>query len=229
MAEFKLGRIRFVWQGTWVENHPYLVDDVVNNGGKSYICVISHTSASAFASDLAENPTYWELVSDGSSWTGNWLPTHYYNVGDLAKWGGIVYICKEVHTSSTNVSPTFNGLDIDSDKWDAFATSFNWTGEWTTGVKYKLNDFVSYGGITYLCSVAHIAGATLEADLDNWSEFNQGIKFLGAWSDASVPYKVNDVVKYGGDLWICTDYHVSSATFDTAKFSVFVNGLQFEN
>ena len=229
MAEFKLGRIRFVWQGTWVENHPYLVDDVVNNGGKSYICVISHTSASAFASDLAENPTYWELVSDGSSWTGNWLPTHYYNVGDLAKWGGIVYICKEVHTSKTFESPTFFGLEGDASKWDAFATSFNWTGNWTSGVKYKQNDFVAYGGITYVCTVPHIAGVSLQANSSSWSEFNQGIKFLGDWSNAAVSYKINDVVKYGGDLWICTGYHASSSTFDTNNFSVFVNGLQFEN
>ena len=35
MAEFKLGRIRFVWQGNWATTTNYVVDDVVSKGGKS--------------------------------------------------------------------------------------------------------------------------------------------------------------------------------------------------
>ena len=42
MAEFKLGRIRFVWQGDWTPATSYVVDDVVRVGGNSYICVIKH-------------------------------------------------------------------------------------------------------------------------------------------------------------------------------------------
>ena len=41
MAEFKLGRIRFVWKGTWTPSVSYLIDDVISNGGKSYICVVN--------------------------------------------------------------------------------------------------------------------------------------------------------------------------------------------
>ena len=39
MAEFKLGRIRFVWQGDWAAQTAYVADDVVSFGGKSYICI----------------------------------------------------------------------------------------------------------------------------------------------------------------------------------------------
>jgi len=44
MAEFKLGRIRFVWQGDWSTGRTYVADDVVSFGGKSYICIRNHTS-----------------------------------------------------------------------------------------------------------------------------------------------------------------------------------------
>ena len=110
MAEFKLGRIRFVWQGSWTALQSYVVDDVVNNGGKTYICVINHTSSSAFATDFEANPPKWNLVSDGTAWRGDWTTDTYYNLGDLVKYGGIVYVCKTVHTSAAT---TASGLEAD--------------------------------------------------------------------------------------------------------------------
>ena len=234
MAEFKLGRIRFVWQGTWAASTSYLVDDVVQQGGKSYICVINHASSSAFDTDFSANPSNWNLVADGLSWRGNWVASTYYNAGDLVKYGGLVYQCNDPHTSATFVSPTWLGLENDQGKWDPFATSFNWTNEWATATRYKVNDFVTYGGYTYVCKTKHISNASatsgLEADQSKWDTFNAGVTYLGTWNSSSVRYKRNDVVKYGADLWICTAPHTSTGTaIDTGSFSVFVNGFQFEN
>ena len=41
MAEFKLGRIRFVWKSNWART-VYYKDDVIAYGGKIYICVSGH-------------------------------------------------------------------------------------------------------------------------------------------------------------------------------------------
>ena len=35
MAEFKLGRIRFVWKGAWFTGNEYFIDDVVRYGGRN--------------------------------------------------------------------------------------------------------------------------------------------------------------------------------------------------
>ena len=32
MAEFKLGRIKFVWKGSWATTTTYYVDDVIRYG-----------------------------------------------------------------------------------------------------------------------------------------------------------------------------------------------------
>ena len=233
MAEFKLGRIRFVYQGSWATGATYSVDDVVTNGGKTYICVVSHTASPLFATDLAVVPTKWKIVADGIQWKGDWNPSTYYNSGDLVKYGGIVYQCNTSHTSATYVSPTWLGLENDSIRWDTFATTTDWKGAWATSTRYKKNDVVSYGGYVYLCKTYHISNASstsgLEADSTNWDTFNAGIVYLGTWSGSTVRYKQNDVVKYGADLWICTTYHTSSASFDQTKWSVFVNGFQFES
>jgi hypothetical protein len=233
MAEFKLGRIRFVWKGTWSSGQTYLIDDVVSNGGKSYICVVNHTSSGLFDTDLDFIPTKWNIVSDGTQWLGDWEPETYYNPGAVIKYGGLIYICNTGHTSATNVSPTFLGLEDDLEKWDLFAESFNWEGSWTTSRKYLKNDFVVYGGTTYVCTEGHISDASatagLEADDDKWDTFNQGVIYLGNWNASSIRYKVNDLVKYGANLWICTEYHTSSASFDESKWDMFVEGFEFEN
>ena len=233
MAEFKLGRIKFVYQGTWTNGQTYVVDDVVTVGGKTYICVVSHTASPAFNTDLTHNPPYWNIVADGTQWTGNWQVSHDYNAGDLALWGGVVYICKTPHHSNSSATAYPGGLEADLSKWDEFAANFNWLGSWTVGTRYKLNDLVTYGGYTYVCNQAHVSDASatngLEQDLSKWDTFNAGIVYQGAWSGSTVRYKLNDIVKYGADLWICTTKHTSSSTFDYSKWSVFVNGFQFED
>ena len=233
MAEFKLGRIRFVWQGDWVTGHQYIVDDVISNGGKSYICVVNHTSSAEFITDLEEVPSRWSIVADGISWKGDWIASTYYNAGDIVKYGALVYVCNTAHLAKTYEAPTWEGLEPDIENWDLFASSFSWKGPWATSTRYKKNDFVSYGGTTYVCKTGHTSSDSvtngLEIDIAKWDVFNQGITYLGDWNPASVRYKLNDVVKYGADLWICVDPHTSSATFDEDVWDVFVNGLQFEN
>ena len=62
MAEFLLGRIKFVYQGSWTTSTQYLVDDIVTNGGKTYICTISHVASSLFVTDY--NLNKWQLYRD---------------------------------------------------------------------------------------------------------------------------------------------------------------------
>ncbi len=306
MAEFKLGRIRFVWQGAWTTGQTYAIDDVISKGGKSYICVVNHVASAHFATDLQAIPTKWNVVADGTTWRGDWEPNEEYDAGDQVKYGGIVYICDAPHSSAgltpTTVSATglslnagkatvtfatvtpspfpvgskitisgmdpaayngehtvtasttssvtfatpftapyvsggdvytFGGLEASQDLWTPFAEAFNYRGSWSTGTRYALNDFVSYGGFVYICAVPHVSAATvsngLEADQNKWEIFNQGIIYLGNWSGSSVRYKINDVVKYGAGTWICTTHHTSSATFDITKWSQFTEGFEFEN
>jgi hypothetical protein len=297
MAEFKLGRIRFIWKNNWAAAVTYVKDDIVRNGGKTYLCVIGHTADANFYTDLNNAPTRWNQVSDGSEWKDNWTTGFYYKVNDLVKYGGRIYLCNTAHTSnaaaSSGTSPeTTAGLEADQSKWDLYASSFNfrdnwatsqfykigdvvryggisyvcntshtssstastdidgleadqgkwdtyakgldWIGNWTTGYRYKRNDVVLYGGTTYVCNTGHASAATATLGLENdqglWDYFHKGITFLGTWSGSTVRYKVNDVVKYGADLWICTLDHTSAALFsDATNWSLFVGGLEYEN
>jgi hypothetical protein len=291
MAEFKLGRIKFVWQGDWASSTTYYKDDVVRYGGKTYICVIGHTADDDFYTDLENVPTRWNQVSDGSEWKGNWATGTYYKVNDLVKYGGYVYIANEGHTSAATAA---SGLEADQSKWDLFAESFDyknnwatatrykvndivkyggnsylcteghtsaateadgleadqakwtlytegfdWKVEWATSTRYKVNDLVKYGGITYVCNEGHTSSATvvlgLEADQSKWNSFHSGVEYRGEWSNSAVRYRINDVVKYGAGTWICTAFHSSSvpATFESevtaGRWAQFVEGLEFDD
>jgi len=310
MAEYKLGRIKFVYQGTWTGSSTYVVDDVVSVGGKTYICIVSNTSSAVFATDLASS--YWSLVADGTRWTGTWANATYYQLGDQVLYGGIVYQATTAHTSATatatltatgftvsggtatltyasqvvqpflvgatitlagftptqtsgtvnTVNTTFTvvtctttqvtfaltgtytvsvlgtvagasqlGLELNQANWTAFASNINYLSTWSVNTRYKVNDLVTYGGYTYIATTAHVSANTtalgLEQDQAKWSTFNPGLSYQGAWSGSSVKYRLNDIVKYGASLFICTTAHVSSATFSTSNFATFVNGLQY--
>jgi hypothetical protein len=233
MAEFKLGRIRFVWKDEWTTGSTYYVDDVVRNGGKTYICQVGHTAAANFYIDLDYSPTKWNQLTDGQSWTGDWTTATFYNENDIVKYGGLVYICNNSHTSAAT---TVLGLEANQNDWDVFAESIEWKGDWAINTQYKLNDTVKYGGYTYVCNNPHTSAATailgLEANSNDWDEFNAGLEYKGAWSGSSVVYKVNDIVKQGAGLWICTQKHTSTTSFTTDSATVwsqFVEGVEFEN
>jgi hypothetical protein len=233
MAEFKLGRIRFVWKDEWTTATTYYVDDVVRNGGKTYICKVGHTAAADFYTDLSYSPTKWNQLTDGQEWKGDWTTATAYKLNDLVKYGGTVYICNDAHTSAAT---TALGLEANQSDWDVFAEGIDWKSDWVVSTRYKVNDIVRYGGYTYVCNTAHTSAATttlgLEADQAKWDEFNQGIEYKGTWSGSSVIYKLNDVVKQGAGLWICTQTHTSTASFTTdaaSYWSQFVEGIEFEN
>jgi hypothetical protein len=147
MAEFKLGRIRFVWKNTWAGSTTYIKDDVVRYGGKTYVCILGHTSTSNFYTDLTAN---WNLASDGQAWLGNWAGTTTYKIGDTVKYGGTVYICNLGHTSQAT-------LEADVAKWDTFASAFDWKDAWAIATVYKVDVLASWN-FKHIVNIIRIRG-----------------------------------------------------------------------
>ena len=282
MAEFKLGRIRFIWKGAWTSSKQYYKDDVVRYGGRTYIVNQGHISGNSFDTDIG----YFDLLADGTEWKGTWALTTVYKPNDVVKYGGLLYVCNTGHTSAGTEG---DGLELDQTKWDLFSEGFDWQGSWGVETRYKVNDVVRYGGVMYLCTEEHTSAADsadgleldqtkwdifangqewrnvwtattryragdvaryggqlyicntghtaaltdalgLEADQAKWDYIHKGIEYKQDWT-TSTRYKINDVVKYGSDIWICTSYHTSGATLaaDENNWAIFVPGLEFED
>ena len=232
MAEFKLGRIRFVWKGDWATPTVYYKDDVVRYGGKTFICTTGHTSDADFYTDLSVSPSRWNQMTDGQDWKGDWATSTYYKTNDLVKYGGQIYICSTPHTSAATASL---GLETDIAKWTAYAEGFDWKSDWAVSTRYKINDLVRYGGTTYVANTGHTSASTASSGLENdqskWDIFNQGLEYKAAWT-GNTRYKYNDIVKQGAGTYICTTQHTSNASnfaTDASNWTQFIEGFEYEN
>jgi hypothetical protein len=244
MAEFKLGRLRFVWKGNWVAGTTYVKDDIVKYGGTTYVCVAGHTANANFNADLTSSR--WEKQTGGQEWkTAPWSISTLYKEGDLVKYGGRVYISTANHTSSSVINGGFYD-DETANRWDLFSDGSEWVGNWQTTEYYRIGDIVKYNGISYICVAPHTSASTitlgLEADYADdsttkWETYVEGFKYKGEWNGSSTPssriatrYAVNDIVKFGASLYICIEPHTSNATaFEELKWNLFVAGLEYED
>ena len=232
MAEFKLGRIRFIWKNNWSSSTVYYKDDIVRNGGNTYVCIAGHTAPTLFT-DSQE--TYWQKISDGVDWKGDWQSGTYYKVNDIVKYGGYLYIANEAHTSAENNTL---GLEEDQSKWDLFAEGFDYKADWAINTRYKINDIAKYNGTIFICTQEHTSASSeadgLELDQAKWDIFSEGFYWTDVW-DVSTRYRVNDIVRFGGTLYICNTGHTSAATeaegleADQAKWDYLHKGIEYKS
>ena len=96
---------------------------------------------------------------------------------------------------------------------------------------------VKYGGNIYICNTGHTAAATnalgLEQDTLKWDLFSEGQDWKQNWA-INTRYKVNDIVKYGGTLYVANTGHTSAATVtlgledDQAKWDYLNKGIEYK-
>jgi hypothetical protein len=215
MADFKLGRLKFVWKGAWSGSTAYVKDDIVSYGGNAFVAEEAFTSDSNFYTDF--DASRWTKIAGGSEWKSGWQTSTFYKVDDLVKYGGNIYRCNTGHTSGTV-------LGDDQAKWNLYAEGFEYKSTWIPSTYYKVNDVVKIGGHTYVCTSAYTSTSDFATDLStNWLKFTDGTNYRESHIQ-SVKYEVGDVVKYGGYLYFCITPHTSAVEIDDTKWSVYIPG-----
>jgi len=228
MADFKLGRIKFKWRGSWATSTAYLIDDVVKYGGNTYVVIANHTSPAnenLFYTSPGTYTSYWSLQSEALFFKGAYANSTWYKLNDLVTYGGKSYRCTTAHTSSSAV--------LDQSKFEAQIDGILIRGDYAADTQYRLGDIVKYGGRQYRCTTEHTSASTSGGvailNTSNFSVFVDGLEFKGDWA-ATTYYKVNDVVKFGSFQYKCTTAHTSGANSDAfaqANFAVYSEGLDF--
>ena len=122
------------WIGNWATSTVYVVDNIVHEGGNSYICLEDHTSGT-FSTDLAANK--WQLMaaaaSSGFSWKAAWVTSTAYVINDVVTEDNKLYLCLIAHTSGVFAT------DLAANRWVLLASQDEGditsvesvTGEWT--------------------------------------------------------------------------------------------------
>jgi len=221
-AEFKIGRLRYNWAGTWTPATAYGRDDVILNDGKAYTCLIPNTASANFYTDLYNIFPRWQIMTDGKTWVGPWTSGSSYGVGHIVIFGGKVYTSITAHTGTNFASDVAN--------WAVYAEFDGWKYVWATNTVYGVNDIVKYGGIVYKCTANHTSASTtslgLEIDILNWTVYYSGVEYKGAWT-ASTRYKLNDLVKVDANVYICSTYN-SNSSFTPSNWTMWVPGQMFD-
>ena len=243
MAEFKISRFRYTWQGEWDTNYStYNKDDIVLYQGKAWVCIRQH-APSTFGEDQTYIPPgntnvtpAWVKMTDGQKFLGDWTNNELYDEGVLVLAGGNIYIALATHTSAAQFA-------TDSLKWEVFATGSNFRNTWSTATRYRVGDVVRYNGYTYECVLEHTSGTVsdgvivgnADADADStaetWKVVVENYTYVGEYT-ASTRYRLNDLVKYGGSILKCIAEHTSSSTLgliDNTKFVTYLSGFEFDN
>jgi hypothetical protein len=229
MAEFKLERFKYNWRGDWVTGREYNRDDIVRLNGKSYVCLVGHTSSSLFSSDLTailpesvppQIQPRWTVMTSGRSFIGNWTQGTTYNLGDVVLYNGSLWTCVVNHTASSFATNFSN--------WTLFAQTSAFVGDWNNGVSYTPGAIVKYNGVAYKCITTHISSGTLENNIAAWEEYYDGVEIRNIWQP-NTQYRKNDLVKYGGTIFRCIETHTStSLNLDNTRFQVEIFGSQFD-
>ena len=231
MAEFRLERFKYTWKGEWTSGVSYRRDDVVRVNGKSYVCVIGHVASGAFRTDLdailpgsvpPQPQPKWIVMTNGFSFVGDWESSFDYNLGDVVKYNGSLWVCTVNHPSTSFAS--------DIDNWIAFSQTTSFVGEWSSSTDYAPGAVVTYNGNAYKCVLAHESSNILVTTPDDstilWEIYREGVQWRGELQ--STEYRLNDLVKYGGTVFRCIETHTSGSVIDDTKFIVEFFGSENE-
>lgn len=219
-----------VWKNIWATETYYTPGDIVKFKGYVYECITAHTSTNVVNLGLPSNIPNWKIVATTYNWLNEWTTNAYYDLGDVVRYNGIVYICSTKHRAAAT---SVLGLENHQANWIVLNTSDSWQADWKINTRYRAKDIVKYGAISYRCVIGHSSAATLalglESNQGNWDIFLEGIEYKGNWATTS-RYKKYDIVKSGSSLWRAVQGHTSTTTLreDISNWEIYVPGLEYE-
>jgi hypothetical protein len=218
MAEFNLGRLRFVWKGEWVTGTAYLRDDVVRYGGTSYVCKAGHTAQSNFYAD--RDLGSWEIMAGGFEWASEWVGGTYYKVGNVVRYGVTVYYCNTGHTAD----PTT--FENDGANWEILVAGLNWRDTWGAGIQYQANELVVQSDRLYIALRDNI-GADPDVSPLDWRRLTGSLGLqdgdtigVDLIPDADETYDLGSAVNKWRDLYLSG----STIYLGTTQLSVNADG-----
>lgn len=138
-----------------------------------------------------------------------WQPNTDYEVNDIVKHDGTIYICINAHTSDPS------DFENDADKWQKLSwevvnvtptdlTPYTKVSgsvsipQWQVTYQYKVGDLVIFNWYIYQCKVEHLSGGNVTGPtLDNWDIKHK----IDEWTP-NTNYVAGDIIKHNGTLYV---------------------------
>jgi hypothetical protein len=191
------------WRSPWAPATRYSIGDVIRYNGIVYRCIVGHTSSTtALGLEIGNNDTQddstgelWQVYNEGIQYIdGGWTAGIRYRKNDLVKYGGSVLRCVVGHVAGGSITNANFVVEFPGQ---------NFYDTWTNTIYYAIGDIVRHGGYLYVAAANNYANVIPPEATTTWRVLSKAINFVGTWS-AVVNYKIGDVVRRGGNLYIAT-------------------------
>ena len=144
--------------------------------------------------------------------------TTEYEMNDIVKYGGNVYVY-------SNVTRTTGNIPTDTAYWTLMVEGFKFRQVYDNATQYRVGDGVTHGGKVYIC-ILDTQGNT-PPNATYWNQFADGIQWEGDFDNTKL-YQKNDLVKYGSQVYIAKQDGTANLPTVTAYWDKFVEGISPE-
>ena len=225
MSVLDLGKVKFLWRGTWVSGSSYLANDVVEYNGSIWICKSAQSvgTGSEFSPGLRDRNN-----ANGTSLDPNKIITYDITVATVSSQS--LFFINGHRSQQLTLLPNFTYRfyqNTSSNQGNRFALSSVIDGtngggtEYTTGVTYtgtpgtdgyvtiKLSSNApttlyyyspSNSGVGGLSNGKIFRGSTWRG-WQNWDQVSTGAKPKGVWA-SNTQYYYNDIISFEGATYI---------------------------
>jgi hypothetical protein len=208
---------------TWtivVENYSYVGEfqpsiryrknDLVKYGGSILKCVSEHTSSSILG--LIDNSKFATYLP-GFEFDNQWNSSTYYAIGDVTRYGGVVYIAAGNNTNSQpGITDTYI-TGVGNPDWTIVTKGINFCGEYDPGsnTQYQEGDIVRRGGALWVSLTNQFTddSSLRPLDITNWQLQIAAQNARGSWR-TDQDYNLYDVVYFRGTVYYASTPHNST-------------------
>jgi len=197
----------YSYVGEYQNNFKYRKNDLVKYGGSILKCIFEHTSP-ANQGEI-ENDRFVTYLS-GFNYSNEWNSVEYYAIGDVVKYGGVIYVATE---NNFNSQPGSSALfELGNPTWNIITKGQTFVGEYDPqgNVRYKEGDIIRRGGALWISLIDQQTDNSSLRPLDtsNWELVIAAQNFRGSWK-VDTDYNLYDTVYYKGIVYYATVPHFS--------------------
>ena len=190
------------WKDSYAPSTKYYKNEIVKWGAQGYRAKRDNI----FNSQPDNNPTDWQLISEGFLPKGAWDSATQYYKNDAVQYGNNFY--RAIQYSLNQVPDTATTY------WEELTSGVNTRGAWTNGTVYYEGDVVIDGNKSYIKNgTTHTSAADFATDASNWTQLTNGINYRAGGYDSSANYLINDVVQYSTSSYIALENFTASGNF----------------
>jgi hypothetical protein len=202
----------YTYVGEYQTSTRYRKNDLVKYGGSILKCILEHTPENLITG-AGFNNDYFETYLPGFKFDNVWSSIAQYAIGDVVRYGGVVYVASTNHTNKQPGQNQIYETGAGDPNWTVVTKGIDFRGEYDPqgNTQYQEGDIVRRGGALWVSLTNQFTDdSSLRAlDTSNWQLVIAAQNIKGGWRD-NLDYNLYDIVYFRGVTYYASTPHLSS-------------------